>query len=177
MAKTKEQKQEIVAVLKDKISRAKSIVFTKFEGLTVVKNEALRKTLRESSSEYYVAKKTLLGTAFKDYAGFSPREFEGKVAAIFGYQDEVAPAKAVSDFRKGLPEEEKDRISFLGGILEGKFISKDEVTSLSQLPAREELYARLVGSINAPISGFVNVLAGNLRGLVNVLKAIEEKKA
>lgn len=177
MAKTKEQKQEIVTVLKDKLSRAKSVVFTKFEGLTVVKNEDLRKSLRESSSEYYVAKKTLLGMAFKDYAGFSPREFEGKVAAIFGYEDEVAPAKVVSDFRKKLSEDEKNKITFLGGILEGKFISMEEVISLSQLPGREELYAKLVGSLNAPISGFVNVLAGNLKGLVNVLKAIEEKKA
>jgi len=68
-------------------------------------------------------------------------------------------------------------VSFLGGILEGKFLSKEEVLALAKLPSKQELYAKVVGSLNAPISGFVNVLAGNIRGLVNVLKAIEEKKA
>jgi large subunit ribosomal protein L10 len=86
----------------------------------------------------------------------------------------VAPAKALGTFRKD--KDKEGRIFFLGGILEGKLLSKKEVEALSELPSKNELYARLVGSINAPISGFVNVLAGNLRNLVNVLKAIEEKK-
>lgn len=176
MAKTKKQKQEIVSALKDKIDKAKSIVFTSFEGLTVADNEDLRKDLRESGSEYCVAKKTLMDIAFKGYKDLSPKGFEGKIAAIFGYQDEVAPAKAVSDFKKKLSDEQKDKISFVGGILENKFITKEEVDNLSKLPSREELYAKIVGSINAPVSGFVNVLAGNIRGLLNALKAIEEKK-
>jgi large subunit ribosomal protein L10 len=70
----------------------------------------------------------------------------------------------------------KDKISFVGGMLDGKFISGDEVESLANLPSKKELYAQMVGSLNAPISGFVNVLAGNIRGLVNVLKAINEKE-
>ncbi|MBD3248352.1 50S ribosomal protein L10 [Candidatus Falkowbacteria bacterium] len=177
MPKTKQQKKEIVDSLKDKLSRSKSVIFTKFEGLGVAENESLRKDLRDSSSEYCVAKKTLMDIAFKDFEGLSPKDFEGKVAAIFGYEDEVAPAKVVSDFKKELSDEEKDKIVFVGGLLENKFISKEEVDNLSKLPSREELYAKVVGSLNSPISGFVNALAGNLRNLVYVLKAIEEKKA
>lgn len=177
MAKTKKQKQEIVGSLKDKLLKSKSVVFTKFEGLGVKENEDLRQSLKKSGSEYMVAKKTLLDIAFKEFEGVSPKSFDGKVAAIFGYEDEVAPAKTVSNFKKDLSDEEKDKINFIGGILEGKFITQEEVDNLSKLPSREELYAKIVGSINAPVSGFVNALAGNLRNLVYVLKAVEEKKA
>jgi len=82
--------------------------------------------------------------------------------------------KVLGNFRKDKVRETK--IFFLGGLLEGKLISKEQVEALSKLPSKQELYAKLVGSLNAPISGFVNVLGGNLRGLVTVLKAISEKK-
>ena len=175
MAKNKEQKQEIVRTLKKQIEKSKSIVFASFDGLEVKENEILRKELKKENSEYVVAKKTLMNLAFEDAKidNLNVRDFEGRVAAIFGYEDEVAPAKIVGEFQKT----HEDNIDFLGGILENKYLSKEEVTALSKLPSKQELYAKIVGSLNAPISGFVNVLAGNLRGLVTVLKAIEEKKA
>ena len=176
MPKSREQKKEIIAGLKDRIERSKAVVFTKFEGLGVKENELLRGKLREQSSEYFVAKKTLLDIAFKDVEGLDPKSFDGKVAAVFGYEDEVAPAKTIHTFKKELSAEEKDKIQFLGGILEGRFISSEEVMNLASLPSKQELYAKMVGSLNAPISGFVNALAGNLRNLVYVLKAIEAKK-
>jgi len=101
-----------------------------------------------------------------------PRKFEGRVAVVFGYEDEVAPAKIVAEFQK----EHEDKVGFIAGILENKLLNAEEVSALSKLPSKRELYAKIVGSINAPVSGFVNVLAGNIRGLVNVLKAVEEKK-
>lgn len=179
MAKSKEQKQEILRTLKNKAEKSKSVVFAQFEALGVKDNEVLRKKLKEQGSEYYVAKKTLFDLAFSDQKieGLNPKEFEGKVAAIFGYEDEVAPARIVNDFRKELDEEGKTKIEFLGGILEGKFLDSAGIASLANLPSKQELYAKMVGSLNAPVSGFVNVLAGNLRKLVHVLKAIEEKKA
>lgn len=176
MPKNKQQKQEILQNLKDKISQSKSIVFAGFNALGVKDNEALRAKLREENSEYYVAKKTLLEKAFKDsnIENLDTRSFEGKVATIFSYQDEVAPAKIIGEFRAD--KEKKDKIFFLGGILENKLLSQTEVEALSKLPSKQELYAKMVGSLNAPVSGFVNVLAGNLRGLVVALKAISEKK-
>lgn len=175
MAKTKEQKKEILDGIKDRVGRSKAIVFAKYDALTVKENEELRNNLKAEQSEYLVAKKTLLDLAFKDQKieGLDVKGLDGKVAAIFGYEDEVAPAKIVDEFKK----DHKDKIEFLGGVLENKFMTSEEVTALAKVPSKPELYAKLVGSLNAPVSGFVNVLAGNIRGLVTVLKAIEEKKA
>jgi large subunit ribosomal protein L10 len=176
MPKNKIQKGEILRNLSEKIKKSKSVVFAGFNALTVKDNENLRAQLRKENSEYYVAKKTLMNIAFKDQIkDLNVRTMDGKLAAIFSYEDEVAPAKIIGNFRK-----DKDKITkifFLGGILENKLLSKEEVEALSQLPSKTELYAKLVGSLNAPISGFVNALAGNLKNLVYVLKAIEEKKA
>ena len=174
MAKTKAQKVVIFNDLKEKLDQSKSVVFTSFNSLTVSDNNELREKLREQDSEYLVVKKTLLRLAL-DKIGFKDidvKQFKGKIAAVFGYVDEVAPARAIADFQK----EHKETLDFVGGILENKLISAEEVERLSQLPSKNELYAKLVGSINAPVSGFVNVLAGNLRGLVNVLKAVQDSK-
>ena len=174
MPKTREQKKVILEGLRDKITRSKSVIFTKFDGLEVKDNEELRNELKAENSEYCVAKKTLFNIAFEDkkIEGLNVKSFDGRVAAVFGYEDEVAPAKIVDKFMKN----HEGKVEFLGGILEDKFMDAGSVKQLAGLPSKQELYAKIVGSMNAPISGFVNVLAGNLRGLVTVLKAIEEKK-
>jgi len=174
MPKSKEQKRTILKELGEKIAKAKSIVFTKFNGLTVKENEALRAKLLKENTEYYVAKKTLFNLAFKDkaIAGLEVKNFNGQVAAVFGYGDEVAPAKIVDQFKK----DKEGKLEFIGGILENKFLSGAEVSALAKLPSKQELYARIVGSINAPVAGLVNALAGNIRNLVQVLKAVSEKK-
>lgn len=177
MPKTKLQKQEILRTLEKKIKKAKSIVFTEFNSLGVKDNEELRNSLREAGSEYMVAKKTLLNLAFEKekFENLDIKSFEGKIAAVFGYEDEVAPAKIVDEFQNK-NEENKEKVRLVAGILENKFLNTAEVMALAKLPSKDELYAKIVGSLNASISGFVNVMAGNIRGLVNVLKAIEEKK-
>lgn len=176
MPKTKIQKQEILRNLSEKIKKSKSIVFAGFNALGVKDNEELRNKLRQENGEYYVAKKTLIDIAFKDNGikDLDVKGFDGRVAAVFSYEDEVASAKILGNFRKD--EEKKEKLVFLGGILENKLLSKEEVESLSKLPSKQELYAKIVGSMNAPVSGFVNALAGNLRNLVYVLKAVQEKK-
>lgn len=176
MPKNKIQKEEILRNLSEKFKKSKSVVFAGFNAFTVKDNENLRAQLRKENSEYYVAKKTLMNIAFKDQmADLNVRDMDGKLAAIFSYEDEVAPAKILGNFRKD--KDKEARIFFLGGILENKLLSKAEVEALSKLPSKQELYGRLVGTMNAPISGFVNALAGNIKNLVYVLKAIEEKKA
>ena len=174
MPKSKEQKRTILKELDEKIAKAKSIVFTKFSGLTVKESEDLRTKLLKENTEYYVAKKTLFNLAFKDKAidGLEVKNFNGQVAAVFGYGDEVAPAKIVDQFKK----DKEGKLEFIGGILENKFLSGAEVSALAKLPSKQELYARIVGSINAPVSGLVNALAGNLRNLVYALNAIKDKK-
>lgn len=174
MPKTKDQKKQILESLKSKFGKAKSVVFVNFKGLGVKENEELREALRQGESEYCVAKKTLLSLALKDTGSgaINPREMEGQVAAVFGYEDEVAPAKIIDKFKKG----KEEKIKFVGGILENKYIESAAVEALAKLPGKTELYGKLVGSLNAPISGFVNALAGNLRNLVYVLSAVKDKK-
>ncbi len=175
MPKNKIQKQEIFRDLNERIKKSKSVVFAGFNALGVKDNEVLRSKLREEGGEYYVAKKTLLDLALKENKiEVDIKVLDGKVAAVFSYEDEVASAKILGNFLKD--KEKADKIVFLGGVLDGKFLDKSQVEALSKLPSKQELYAKLVGSLNSPISGFVNVMAGNLRGLVTVLKAVAEKK-
>lgn len=173
MAKTRQQKEEAVKILTDSIKNAKSVVFANFQGLKVSESDELRKTCREQNIGILASKKTLVKKAMSD-AGMEADVmlFDGSVATFFGLEDEVAPAQIVSKFAK-----KHNVIKFFGGVLEGKFIDADKVLELSKLPGKQELYARLVGTINAPVSGFVNVLAGNIRNLVSVLNNIKEAKA
>jgi len=174
MAKTKEQKKEIIKNLTDKIKNSSSIIFVKFDALGVKENDELRRKLKEESSEYYVAKKTLLNIVFKNKKNndFQVKDFEGKIAVVFGYKDEVAPAKIINEFK----EINEDKIEFIGGLLEGRFMSREEVSDLALLPGKKELYAKLVGSLNAPISKFACVITGNTRKLIYVLSAVKESK-
>jgi len=174
MSKTREQKQQALKDYGEKLKQAKGLVFANFDGLKVKEIEALRKKCREEGIDYLVAKKTLMRLALKE-AGLQdvdPKTFEKGVASIFGYEDEVAPAKIVGEFSKA-----HEALKPVGGILEQKFIDALKVQELSKLPSKKELLAKVVGSIQAPVSGFVNVLAGNLRGLVNVLNAIKGNKS
>lgn len=174
MPKSKQQKRDILNVLSEKVKGAKAVVFAKFTGLEVKDNEELRRSLRAENSEYCVAKKTLLDIAFKDakIEGLNIKGLDGQIAAVFGFNDEVAPAKIVAEFKKT----HDAKIAFLGGILENRFIDAAQVTALANVPSRQELYAKLVGTLNAPVSNFVGALKGNLRNVVGVLNAISEKK-
>lgn len=172
MAKTKEQKQAQVTLLATHLKEAKSAVFANFQGLTVEQTDKLRAACRENNILFAASKKTLVQKALEE-AGIEAdaRNFEGGVAVAFGLTDEIAPAQIVAKFAK-----EHDIVTLFGGILEGGFISAEKVEALAKLPSKQELYAKLVGTMNAPVSGFVNVLAGNMRGFVTVLGAIKDQK-
>lgn len=174
MPKTKLQKQEMLRDLKEKVKKSKSIYFAKFNALGVKENEELRKKLKLENGEYYVAKKTLLDIVLRDkkIEGMNVRDFEGQVATIFGFEDEIAPVKIIDEFKGN----NKDKIEFVGGILDNRFYNSAEVSILAKLPSKLELLSKVVGSFNAPISGFVNALAGNLKNLVYVMSAIKDKK-
>ncbi|PIR03363.1 MAG: 50S ribosomal protein L10 [Candidatus Magasanikbacteria bacterium CG11_big_fil_rev_8_21_14_0_20_43_7] len=173
MAKTKVQKEEASQALADNLKKAKAVVFANFQGLTVAETEELRAKCRKNNIVITASKKTVLKHALKD-VGFNidTKAFEGGVATACGTDDEVAPAQVIATFAKA-----HELVTIFGGILEGQFIDAAKVKELSLLPSKQELYAKLVGTLNAPISGFVNVLAGNLRNFVGVLNAIKEQKA
>jgi large subunit ribosomal protein L10 len=175
MPKTKLAKQEILNQLVEKIRKSNSVVFANYSKVTVAESEELRKGLKSDNGEFYVSKKTLIDLALKqcNLSGVNIRDFDGQIALILSYKDQIAPVKTIDAFRKN----NEEKIKFLGGFLDNIFINSMAVEQFAGLPSREILIAKIVGSINAPVSGFVNVLAGNLRSLMNALKAIEEQKA
>lgn len=173
MAKTKQQKEQEVKDLTDKLAQAKAVVFASYNSLTVSQTEDLRKSLRQEGAELKMAKKNLLKIALKQQKIDETvvDNFTGSVTVAFGYQDEISPAKVFAKFGKT-----NEAMEIFGGILENSFIDSSRVKALATLPTKDELLANLVGSINAPVTGFVNVLAGNLRNLVYALNAIKNIK-
>jgi large subunit ribosomal protein L10 len=173
MAKTRQKKETEVKNLTDNFADAKAVVFTTFSNLSVADSQNLRSDLRKEGVSYLASKKTLLRKvlAEQEVGEINLADFSGNVGLAFGKEDEIAPAKIVAKFAKG-----REGFVIRGGILEGAFITAEKVMELAKLPIREELLAITVRTIQAPISGFVNVLAGNLRGLVNVLNAVKDSK-
>lgn len=169
---TRQQKEEIVKELAQKIKNSKTVVFSDFKGLTVSDMTTLRSELREKDIDFKVLKKTLITIALKD-AGIEMdvTKMEGQIAVAVSAGDEVEASKIIAKMAKV-----NENLKIAGGILGDKVLSQEEVVALSKLPSKDELLAKLVGTLKSPISGFANVLAGNIRGLVQVLKAIEEKK-
>ncbi len=173
MAKSRQQKEEMVADLTDKMSRSKAVVFAQVSGYTMAEANSLREVAEKEGLEVAMVKKTLVERAAKE-AGIElfRDSIPGSTLALFSYDDEISPARVITNFAKN-----RESITVTAGILEGNLVGMETVTAFASLPSREELLAKLVGSINAPVSGFVNVLAANLRGLVQVLGAIKEQKA
>ena len=174
MAKSKQQKELTLADLTGQLESAKSVVFADFRGLTVKEATEFRNKARKEDIRVLVAKKTLMRLAFSKagYEGVDPAKLEGALVMITGMSDEVAPAKLAAEFSK-----EHEALKIVAGVLERKLVDAAAIKALAKLPSKQELMAKLVGTLNAPISGFVNVLAGNLRGLVNVMNAIKDQKA
>jgi len=173
MPKSKLQKQETIKSLEDGLKSAKAVVFANFQGLKVSEAEELRRECRKNDIKVVAAKKTLVKRACQEMGltDVDPKIFSGGVATFMALGDEVSAARIVNNFSKT-----HEILQVFGGVLEGKFINVAMVKSLANLPSKQELLAKLVGSINAPVSGFVNVLAGNLRGLVGVLNNIAKSK-
>lgn len=172
MAISRQAKAETLVELRDKLQRTKGLIFTHYQGLTVKEVTELRRELRNNDVELVVAKKTLLRKAMAE-AGFDAAvvdTLEGSVAMAFGYSDEIAPAKILQTFGKTHPT-----VQLMGGMVAGQLMDAAQAVALSKLPGRDELRAKLVWVIGSPISGLVNVTAGTLRSLINVLNAIKEK--
>lgn len=173
MSKTKQQKIDILSGMTDSLSKSKSVVFTINKGINAEEMVALRKKIFASNSKYEVTKKTLLKIALKNANIDIPLgdEMAGAINTVYSFGDEILGPKTIYEFIK-----DSQHAEIVGGIYEGKFLTKEQVISLATMPSKDELYAKLVGSLHAPISGFVNVLAGSIRNFVQVVNAVKEKK-
>lgn len=168
-------KAAVVEEMKEKLQSAQGAVFVGFSGLTVADVTKLRRKFREGGVEYKVIKNTLTRIA-ADELGYNALDeiLEGPTALAFSAEDAVAPAKILKEFIK---ETKTEALTVKAGLVDGQVIDVAAVDALASLPSREELLAKLVGSMQAPISGLVNVLQGNIRNMVYVLDAVRAKKA
>ncbi|PIU24373.1 50S ribosomal protein L10 [Candidatus Berkelbacteria bacterium CG08_land_8_20_14_0_20_39_8] len=171
MAKTRIQKKEQLAKLNDQFGSRKA-VFVDYQGLSVFEMENLRNALEEKGVTFGVVKNTLAKIALEKLGIEIENEILKKPIAVAFSDDEVMSSKELKGFSKN-----HEKMEILGGVIDDQFVPTATINALALLPSREELYTKVVGSIAAPISGMVNVLAGNIRGLVSVLKQYSDQKS
>ncbi|MDQ0204475.1 50S ribosomal protein L10 [Pectinatus haikarae] len=171
------EKQAIVAELKESFTNAQGIVLTSYKGLTVAQDTKLRAKMREAGVVYHVVKNTMLRFAAKDL-GYEDliQYLEGTTAVAYSSEDAIAPAKVIETFIKENNLATTETLTVKAGVVDGKVINAEGVKALASLPSREVLIAKLLGSMQAPVSGVVNVLQGTIRNAVYVLEAIRKQK-
>ncbi len=171
MSANLEAKKIVVDEIKEKFSKAKTIAFVDYRGITVAEDTALRKKFRENGCDYKVYKNRLMLKALSDLGiECSENCLEGTTAVAIGYVDEVAPAKIVCDFIK---DSKKMAIKF--GILNGVSVDAQNIEALAKPPSKEELIAKLLGTLNNTASSLCRVLSAPARGLAVALNAIATK--
>ena len=168
-----EAKKVVVEDIKERIQNAKSVVLVKFNGLTVSEDTELRREFRKNNVEYKVLKNTLVRRAFNDL-GITDfdEDLNGPTSVAFG-PDETGASKVIVEAAKKY----QDKVSVKSAFVDGGKVGVEGVKALASMPSKEELIAKMLGSLQAPISNFVGVLSAMPRSLVIALNAIAEQKA
>jgi large subunit ribosomal protein L10 len=166
------RKETSVQKLRERLAASPNLFLTDYQGLTVEDITRLRGELRKDGNTYAVVKNTLFRIAGGDVAKELDAYLSGPTGIVFAGADPVAPAKALRTFA-----EATKKLTVKAAWIDGRIAGAAEVDTLSKLPPRVELLARLVGSIASPIRGLLTVLSGNQSGLVRALNAIREQKA
>jgi len=164
----REKKAQTIDRLQGGFSKCSIGILTDYRGLSTPEMTILRRSLRELGVEYKVVKNTLARLA-AERAGRNDlvSVFEGPVAIAFGYGDIAEPARALTDYINT----SKASLSIKGGFLSDRLLTSEEVKTLSTLPSREVLLAKLVGGIQSPITALVSCLTTPIRGVIGVLQA------
>lgn len=169
-----ELKKQVVAEISEKLNNNESMVMVSFSGITVEKITELRSKFRAAGVDYCVYKNTLVRRALND---MNITEFdhllEGPSAFAFG--DAVSPAKIITEFI----DSDKDnaaKMQIKAGLVDKHYIDAKGVVALSKLPSRDVLIAKMMGSLNAPVTNFVGVLSALLRSVVYALDSVRKQK-
>jgi len=161
VSKAIERKKEVVEEIKDKFNRATATVIVDYRGLDVEESTELRKQFREAGVDYKVYRNTLVRRAAQETGNEALIEdLNGPNAIAFGFDDPIAPAKIAKNFAKN-----HEKLELKVGVLEGEMYRGAQLEKIASIPSREELIAKLLGSLKAPVSNFAYVL-----------KAIADKK-
>ncbi len=170
MALTKDKKHSVVSDISELLGSSKLTVVAAYQGTPVKALQQLRRTGRDNGTVIKVVKNRLVIKAIEgrdNLKSVDTSALNGMLLYAFNSEDEVAPAQVLANFAKTQPS-----LEFVGAITnDGQFIDSEDVKALASLPTKDQLRGMLVGTIAAPLSGFVNVLAGNVRGVLNVLNA------
>jgi len=146
----REEKQQLVQAIADRISRSKSLIITDYRGLNVAEATELRKQLRDAGIEFQVLKNTLSRRAAEQVELAGLNEYlVGPTAIAFSYDDVVAPAKILNDYAR-----KHKALELKGGVVEGRVVSSKDVESLANLPSREGLLSMLLSVMQAPMRNF-----------------------
>ena len=169
---TKAFKSEKIDEIKSKVEKAQVAILAEYKGYSVEEITNLRRALQKEGGDYMVTKNTLAKIAVKgtEYEVLTDA-LKGPIAIAFGFEDQVSPAKAVSKFIK-----ETKKGAILGGALDGKLLSASEAEDLAKLPSKEELYAKILGSINSPASGIANSINAVMAQLTRAMAAVRDQK-
>ncbi len=176
MPKTRAQKEDLVVKLKEKLDKATALIFADYKGLSMSQLSDLRKKLREQNAEFAITKNSILDRALPVSLPFGGPQlpvfsFDGPTATLFAYDDQISPikilVKAFKDFAIG-----KVKL----GFLDGEVLDEAKIIQLSTLPTKNELRAKVVGVLVAPLQGITSVLQGNLKNLVYALSEISKSK-
>ena len=160
-------KFEAVELLKDKFERSSIVITTNYSGLPVSEMTELRRALREADVEYRIIKNTLAYIAAEQAGKPAIKEvINGPTGVAFGYDDPLAPARALSGFIRS----NRSSLAIMGGEMDGRALTVEQVNQLATMPGREELVAQLLMRMNGPAAGLVNVLNGTIAGLARVLQ-------
>lgn len=169
----RQEKEAIVQNFAQKVSGAKALIFTNYQGLTHKQLEGFKKAIKPLEGEYVVAKNTLVLRSLEQ-AGVKiedPASLDGPTGTMFLYGDIVEPLKKLAKIIKEL---NLPTVKF--GILDNQALTSEQVLKLATLPSRDTLIAQFVGGIKSPLYGLHRALSWNLNQLVLTLKAIETKK-
>lgn len=160
-------KVEAVELLKDKFERSSIVITTNYSGLPVSEMTELRRALREAEVEYRIIKNSLAYIAADEAGKPAIKDvINGPTGVAFGYEDPLAPAKALSNYIRTT----RSALAIVGGEMDGKTLTSDQVNQLATLPGREELVAQVLMRMNGPVTSLVNVLNGPIAGLARVLQ-------
>ncbi|MCY4574768.1 MAG: 50S ribosomal protein L10 [Gemmatimonadetes bacterium] len=169
---TREQKQEFISDLQERLARAEAIYLTDFTGLDVQAMTSLRRQLKQSNGEYLVVKNRLLKRAMADSELPDISSYlTGPTGVVFGLDSAVDAAKAVVDFAK----ENGDRPVFKVGLMESGVLGPEEIAAVSRLPSREELLSQVAGVLSGPLSSLVSALGGKLQEMAGLADALREQ--
>jgi large subunit ribosomal protein L10 len=162
------RKVEMMAEIKDRMERASIAIGADYRGLSVAQITELRRALRPSGAEVKVVKNTLAAMAAKEAGREEMAEIvKGPTALTFGFDDPIAPVKALTEHLRA----RRLTIDIYGGWLEGKVLSRADVESLATMPPKEQLLADVIGKLQSPLYNFAGLMAATMRNFAGLVDA------